>query len=51
MQIFQSCLKQVQTVVGSIKQSLENERLEVKININVIPNIGYQFMLILFIFR
>ncbi len=35
MKIFQSCLKQVQTVVGSIFLYLENERLEIIMNINV----------------
>jgi len=35
MKVFQPCLKQVQTVVGSILPCLENERLEIILNINV----------------
>ena len=43
MKVFQPCLKQVQTVVGSILPCLENERLEIIMNINVTQNIQYQF--------
>ena len=35
MKVFQPCLKQVQTVVGSILPCLENERLEIIMIINV----------------
>ncbi len=35
MKVFQPCLKQVQTVVGSILLCLENERLEIILKINV----------------
>ena len=38
MKVFQPCLKQVQTVVGSILPCLENERLEIILNINVTKN-------------
>ena len=42
MKVFQPCLKQVQTVVGSILPCLENERLEIEMNNNEIQNTWYQ---------
>lgn len=42
MKVVQPCLKQVQTVIGSILLCLENERLEIILIMNETQDIGYQ---------